>query len=414
MPAADLRLPSWLTGFAAFGQRLSRLGLWARLGMSLLAGLGTVLTLPPVHWVPLLAVTLPMLLWLLDGATSKRGAFAVGWAFGAGFFGAGLYWVSNALLVDAAQFGWLVPFAILGFGLGLGLFHGLLTLAVFLSKTKGLGRVLTFAALWVLLEMLRGVVFTGFPWNPMATVWALWPTMMQPAAWVGTYGLSLLTMVVMSLPALIAWQGRSGLVISGVGLAVLVALGVVAGERIPASEAPTVDGVRLRLVQPNIPQEEKWRGDLRQANLRENIALSLAGAEDQPVTHVIWSETALPYALDGKDDNELRTALAEALHDETGAAARSNGAKGPVLITGVVRRTPADIEPFQVWNSMVALDAAGTVIAQFDKAHLVPFGEYMPLQGLLPLKKITAGMVDFTPALALQRCPWLGCRLFRR
>lgn len=403
-----MRLPGWITGFAAFGQRLPRLGVWARLALALVAGTGTVLALPPVHWVPLLAVTLPMLLWLLDGATSKRGAFFLGWSFGTGFFGAGLYWVSNALLVDAAQFGWLVPFAIGGLGLGLGLFHGLLTLAVFLSKTKGLARVLTFAALWVLLEMVRGVIFTGFPWNMMGTVWALWPTMMQPAAWIGSYGLSLLTVTIMSLPALIAWHGRSGLVWSVGGLLVLVVGGVAVSERLPSQAAPTVDGVRLRLVQPNIPQEEKWRNDLRQANLREHLALSLAGPEDQPVTHVIWGETSLPYTLDGRDDGDLRTALAEALHDDAGAVARPNGAKGPVLITGAVRRTPADVDPFQVWNSMVALDDAGSVIAQFDKAHLVPFGEYVPLKGLLPLKKITAGMVDFTPGPGPATVPLAG------
>lgn len=385
-----------MAGVAAFGLRLGTLRTSLRLLVALIAGAVSVLALPPVHWVPLLAVTLPALLWLLDGVRSKVGAFCLGWAFGTGFFAAGLYWVSNALLVDAAQFGWLVPFAITGLGVGLGLFHGLLLLLVHLSGTRGLGRVVTFAALWTLLEIVRGYAFTGFPWNLAASIWAEWPTMLQSLAWIGSYGLSLITVLAFSLPALISWQGRRGVVASVAGLLVLVLLGIIGSQRLPEQAAPVVDGVTLRLVQPNIPQSEKWRNDLRQANLRDHLALSLAEG-DKPVTHVIWSETALPYALDGKDDAELRTALADALRDDDSASPRADGRKGPILITGTVRKTPAGVEPFQVWNSMVALDDTGTVVAQFDKAHLVPFGEYMPLKSILPLKKITAGLVDFTP-----------------
>jgi apolipoprotein N-acyltransferase len=372
------------------------LGPWRRWGVAVIAGAVTPLALPPYHSTLLLALTLPVLLWLLDGAKGWRGAFAVGWGFGTGFFASGLYWISNALLVDAERFGWLIPFALGGLGLGLGLFHGLLTTGVWLSKTRNCGRVLVFAGGWVLLEMLRGWVFTGFPWNLMGTVWADSPAMMQGASLVGAYGLSLLVMVVFSSPALLGWSGQRGQGRRASGVVVACALASVvlvwgAGKaRLPAQQAPMVDGVRLRLVQPDIAQQDKWRSDRRQANLAAYLTLSLAPS-DQPITHVIWGETAVPYALDGVHDGDLRAALGESLAEADSAA------ELPLLISGVVRRTPEGQEPFQVWNSLVALDLQGTVHGWYDKAHLVPFGEYIPLRGLLPIEKITAGSVDFTP-----------------
>jgi apolipoprotein N-acyltransferase len=360
-----------------------------------LAGALTPLALPPVYLVPALAITLPVLLWLLDGVKSGRGAFAVGWGFGSGFFACGLYWISNALLIDAARFGWLIPIALGGLGLGLGLFHGLLTWLVWRSKAERSARLLVFAGLWVLLEMLRGWFLTGFPWNLMGSVWAAWPSMMQGASVIGTYGLSLLTVLLFSTPALMGWAGHKGQgrrrsaaqVAAAVGTLLLLA--IVGKAMIPSAPAPTAEGVRLRLVQPNIPQAEKWQPERRMANLNAYLRLSLAPS-DQPVTHVIWGETAVPYSLDGTNDSELRAALAEGLADADPQASL------PLLLTGAVRRTPQGQEPFQVWNSLVALDQKGQIQGWYDKSHLVPFGEYVPLRTVLPLPKITAGSVDFT------------------
>lgn len=389
VPTQDPASPQLLERLAS---RLARLSPWRRWLVALLAGAVTPLALPPAYAVPVLAVSLPLLLWLLDGVKSGRGAFAVGWGFGSGFFACGLYWISNALLIDAARFGWLVPIALGGMGLGLGLFHGLLTLIVWRSRSRALARLLVFSGGWVLLEMLRGWIFTGFPWNLIGSVWANWPTMMQGASVVGTYGLSLITVLIFSTPALLGWEVRQWRAASTVSsaLTALVLLGLAGQARIPATPAPTAEGVRLRLVQPNIAQADKWRPERRMANLNAYLRLSLAAAE-QPVTHIIWGETALPYSLDGINDSELRAALAESLADTDPQAPL------PLLLTGAVRRTPQDKEPFQVWNSLVALDRQGQVQGWYDKAHLVPFGEYVPLRDLLPLPKITAGSVDFTP-----------------
>lgn len=375
---------------------LGRRGRWTRLALAFLGGILTVGALPPLHIVPLLWISLPILLWLLDGVAGKRGAFVVGWAFGTGYFAAGLYWVSNALLVDAARFGWLIPFAIGGLGLGLGLFFGLLTLGVHVTRLRGLARVAAFAALWMVLELVRGWVLTGFPWNLLGSVWSAWPSLSQGAAVVGTYGLSLITALLATLPALIGWAGmghggrRAALALSAGGIVLIGVGGLVGGWHIPAGPAPMVDGVRLRLVQPDIPQADKWRADRRMANLRAYLALSMAPSKE-PVTDVIWGETALPYALDGVHDAELRKAVAE------GLSSTNPLRPDPLLITGVVRQTPMGQEPFKVWNSMVALDRTGTPRGWYDKSHLVPFGEYVPFRSVLPLTKITAGAVDFTP-----------------
>jgi len=370
--------------------RLAGLTGWRRLAVAALAGVVSVLALPPIHVVPVLFVTLPMVLWLLDGAATRRAAFAVGWAFGFGFFVAGLYWIGNALLVDAARFGWMIPFAVGGLSAALAVYVGLVTLAVqWLDPRRGWPRVMVFAAAWTLGEMLRGWALTGFPWNPIGTVWMPLDAMIQSVAWVGVYGLGLLTVAVAAMPAVLGWD-RATWRAPVAALAVLAGVAVAGAARLPDGPLEVVDGVRLRLVQPNIPQVLKWSPERRAENLYRHIDMSRLPAEDGLApTHVIWGETALPFALDGTEDggtqDRVRQVVAEALGDT-----------GTAVLTGVVRTTPAGQQPYQVWNSLVAIDATGSLRAHYDKAHLVPFGEYVPLRSVLPLDKITPGATDFS------------------
>ncbi|MBC7430699.1 MAG: apolipoprotein N-acyltransferase, partial [Rubritepida sp.] len=138
----------------------------------LLAALGlgaaSALALPPVHAVPLLLVTLPALLGLLAGAASWRRAAWIGLAFGWGHHLAGLYWVTHALFTDIERWWWLVPLAAPGLALPVAVFSVIPAVAAWWAA-PGWRRVLAFSGAWVLAEMLRGVLFTGFPWNLIGT-----------------------------------------------------------------------------------------------------------------------------------------------------------------------------------------------------------------------------------------------------
>lgn len=359
--------------------------------LALAAGAALVAALPPLSWLPLLPVGLSLayLVWAAADAAPRPGRrrFFIGWMFGVGHFAAGLYWVSHAFLVDAETYGWMIPFALVGLGAGLGLFTGLAFRLAGRAPAAPLVRWLAFAAAWVGIEWLRGWVLTGFPWNALGTVWSPFPVFAQPAAWIGMYGLSWLTVLAATAPAA-GWLGgfgaRRGLARGfGVAASVVAAWGAGGVARLPEEPMPTQPGVALRLVQPNIPQSMKWDPIARRDNLYEQVLLSRAPGWEK-ATHVIWSETAATWPLDGPDDALMRNLLAPA------------APVGGWLLTGAPRQSPQGA-PLKIWNSIVALSAEGAIGAVYDKAHLVPFGEYVPFAGILPVAKLTHGRVDFSP-----------------
>ncbi len=354
---------------------------WRRRGLAFALGAIAVAAQPPVHLLPVLLVSFTGLVWLMDGAVSRRAAFGCGWWFGLGYFVAGLYWISFAFLVEAAKFGWMIPFAVFGLSAALAVYCGLVTLLTRLLPCSGSGRVLVLAAVWAAVEWLRGLAFTGFPWNPMATVWAPWDAMMQLASVTGMFGLSLVTVLIAAAPAAVTANGghRRWLppAAAGVLLCVVWAAGAV---RLAGAGAEAVPGVLLRLVQPNIDQRLKWRPDLRQGHFIRYLNMSRA---DGGPTHVIWPETAAPFVM--ANDAERRRIMATAVPP------------GGLLLSGSVRSTARSGRPFRAWNSLHALDESGQIVATYDKFHLVPFGEYVPLRSILKFAKLTAGRSDFTP-----------------
>ncbi|PHK95817.1 apolipoprotein N-acyltransferase [Pseudoroseomonas rhizosphaerae] len=362
--------------------RLSRLS--GRKALFAAFGLGALgaLALPPLHLVPLLLLAVPGLLALLDGAGSARRAALIGFAWGWGHHVAGLYWISHALLTDPWRWGWLVPIAVPGLALPLALYIALAALAAWMAR-PGWPRWLALAGAWTLLEVLRGLLFTGFPWNAMGSVWAFHALPLQPAAWVGVHGLSLITMLLAGLP----WPGRRapGRAFAGGALA-LLALGGLGAARL-AQPAPADRDVTLMLVQGNIQQEAKWREDQRWPIFRRYLDLTRQGAAAAPLEPgrplvVIWPETASPFLL--PQDEAARGYVAQVLPP------------GGVLLAGSVRAEwRADGTLARVFNSLSAVDASGALRGVYDKAHLVPFGEYMPLRGLIPIRVVQGG-VDFS------------------
>ena len=371
---------------SALGQRIAGLEGWRRYLLACTLGATAALSLPPLHLLPLLPLAFTGLVWLVGGSKGPGGAFATGWWFGFGHFLAGLYWVGHAFLVDAETFGWMMPFAVAGLAASLAVYPGLSTLAARIGRPSGLGRVLVLAAAWTVGEWLRGQLFTGFPWNLIGYAWTVSEAMMQLAALGGVYGLSLLTVLAAAMPALLAeapagtayrWRPIAAI---GALLALTWAGGLV---RLGLAEVDEVPEVRLRLVQANIAQREKWRAERRESNLLRHMELSRSpGWED--ITHLIWPETAAAFFL--ADDPALRRRL--------GSLVRAEG----LLLTGAPRRAAEGSAPLRLWNSFHAIDQAGRIRATYDKYHLVPFGEYLPFRPLLErfgIAKFTHGTVDF-------------------
>jgi apolipoprotein N-acyltransferase len=357
-----------------------------------------------------LLVSFPGLVWLLDGAERSRTAFSLGWWFGLGHFVTGIYWIALALLTDPERYGWMIPFAVVGLSAILAVFPGFAAWGVFQSRVKGPGRVVVLALAWTAAEWLRGHIFSGLPWNLIGTVWTISDTMIQLAALTGVWGLSLLTVMCASSPALLADKSESGevkidwlhlapVLIAAAALEVVWAGGAI---RLAGAETPTVPDVSLRLVQPNIIQNHKWLPDLREAHLRKHLSLTSSQVKDPFVasapaatTYVIWPETAAPFFLDFNTTVRFRIAAVTP--------------PGGLVITGMPRATPPDVYPQQVWNSIAAVDSQGVVSGTYDKFHLVPFGEYVPLRSVLPLNKITSGGIDFSagPGPRTMRLPGL-------
>lgn len=371
----------------AFAGRLAKAVGWRRWLFAFLFGASAVAAQPPVHLLPALLIAFPGLVWLLDGARSSRSAFGVGWMFGAGYFAAGLYWVPNALLVDAARFAWLIPFAVLGLSLGLGLFIGGVALLARQIWSPGGGRVFALAACWTLFEWVRGTVLTGFPWNPIGNVWVAAPPVLQSAAWIGVYGLSAVTVFAAAALAMFGTPGAPGPPGPrrwswGLSGCVVLAVMAVGGSlRLADATRDTVPDVFLRIVQPNIAQRDKWLPARRAQNYARHLQMS-GERGDGRITHVIWPETAAPFSV---STDAARRALMR----------RAVPPKG-LLLTGSVRLERKNGRVVRVWNSLVAVDEKADVAAVYDKHHLVPFGEYMPLRDILPLDKLTVGALDFS------------------
>ncbi len=216
--------------FSAFLRGIAALAGWRALLAAFGLGLLAALALPPVYAVPVLLVSIPGLLALIGAArTSPLRAATIGLFWGWGHHVGGLYWITNAILTEVDRFWWLVPIAVPAVALPLGLF---IALPAWLARRAAPGwpRLLVFAGAWVVAEMLRGVLFTGFPWNLIGTVWAFSAVPLQGAAWVGVHGLSLATILLAGLPVL----GRGRALPGGAAALALLGFGAFGAVRLAA------------------------------------------------------------------------------------------------------------------------------------------------------------------------------------
>ncbi len=382
------------TPLCRLAQDVAALTGWRRYGLAFLLGLAAAATLPPLVLTPLLAVAFPGLLWLDDGSAGPGASFRLGWVFGFGFFLAGLYWIAAAMFVDIGRFWWLVPFTAGGLPAGFAVYVGLALFATSLVvrwwHLPPPARVFAFAVAWSIAEWARGHAFTGLPWNLVGYAWSGgFPgavAVLQSVALVGIYGLSFVSVLAVSLLALLG-SPRQGPMRAARRWAPAITAGVLIlvpafGGAIRLAIMPSVlTGTRLRLVQPSIPQTLKWDPAAARDNFRRLLDLSAAPARE-PLAAILWPEAATPFVL-GRDP-AARRAIAAVVP------------KGGYLVTGTLRANPPPAPVEQIWNSIEALDDRGDIVAHYDKTHLVPFGEYVPFRNLLPVTKVTAGSIDFS------------------
>ena len=346
-------------------------------------GISAVGALPPYGFLPCAFLAFAGLIFLLDRAETLKQAAALGFWFGFGFFSVGLSWVCQAFLIDGMGFEALAPLPPLGFGLWGGVFPMIVCMIAF-RFPKGIRRLTAFSAAWGIMEWVRSWLLTGFPWNLIGSIWTPWPVMLQTASLWGVFGLSTVTVFVAGLPGLI--KGRKMKELAPLWGAVLL-LSAMAGYGFwRLSKAPdmsdTINGVRIRLVQPNIPQGKKWSKDEAEQNLMKSVHLSRAEGADK-ISHVIWPETATQFLL--LEDNFARGMVTSAL------------LPGGILLAGSLRaERNKDGRLEKLFNSVVAINDVGIELGHYDKSHLVPFGEYVPLAKLFPfIRKVTPVPFDF-------------------
>ena len=382
------------TPLCRLAQELAGLSGWRRYGLALLLGVLLAGAMPPVDLTPLVFVAVPGLLWLDDGSSGAWASARLGYAFGLGFFVAGLYWIAAALFVDISRFWWALPFAVLGLPALLAVFtaaaQGLTGLAAQRLRLARGPRVCFFAVAWCAAEYARGHVLTGFPWNLVGYAWsggfpgALW--MLETTAWIGIYGLSFITVLAASLLALLGTASlrpmtRRQRAAPGAAAALLILVPAGAGAWRLAMLPKRATATWVRLVQPSIPEAVKWDPARASGHFQRLLDLSRAPAP-HPLAAVLWPEAASPYFL-GRDAG-ARSAIAAV------------APKGGYVITGALRASAPYHQPEQVWNSVEAIDPAGRIRARYDKSHLVPFGEYVPFRDILPLGALPAGSIDMS------------------
>lgn len=399
---------------------------WRRRAVAFVAGALGALAMAPFDLFPALLAPMVVGVWLLDGASETAGArrgalsfaalraaFGAGWWLGFGYFLAGLWWLGAAFLVEADKFAWALPLGVVGLPIILAIFTGAgFTLARVLWR-PGSGRVLIFAAALTASELARGLLFTGFPWNVWGMALGGNLVLAQAGSLVGLYGLTLLAVAIFASPATLADPTESAprrwsraMTVATLALAALAVFG---GLRLTGGNVEAVKGVKLRIMQPNLPQDAKFRPDNKAEILRRYLALSdratsprATGLAD--VTHLIWPESAFPFIL-ARDPQALA---------QIGAALPA----GAVLITGAARVEESTAlqgrvgDNLRYFNSVQIVASGGAILESADKVHLVPFGEYLPFRkwfdqiGLRQFVHIPGGF-DAGPRRKALRAPGL-------
>ena len=371
-------------------ERVAGLRGWRADTASGLLGALSAAAMPPLHLLPVLLVSVPGLLLLVGTAPRALTAARRGFWFGLGHHVFGLYWITEAILLESARYWWLVPLAVPALSALLALFIAVPCAAAWLAA-PGWRRVAMLAGMWVLSDLARQYIGTGFPWNPWGAAWAIpgpvGDVLIQPASWVGTPGLTLATVLLAASPVL----GGRAMLGAAAALAGWAGLGL---WRLQDPEPPA-PGLVAVIVQGNVAQGQKWDRDSAIAAFHRHLALTqqgVAAAGGMPSV-VVWPETSSVFLL--RSDPAARDAILQAARPARGALV------GSLTFTAGAPSADPDNLPR---NSLVAMAADGAVSGIYDKWHLVPFGEYAP--SWVPLAiQVVPGRFAFGSGPATLRVP---------
>lgn len=362
------------------------------LALSILSGIALVFAFPPFS-IGFLAWGSLVPLFLVLETRGWKGGFSAGFLAGFAFNLGAVYWVVHSMFnyggvpVAAAILVMLV--LVLYMALYWGVFGVLYT---FTRGFPGVARLLLIPAFWVGLEYARAHILTGFPWVLIGYTQAPYPALIQVADTTGVWGVSFVVVAFnVSLAFLVAgllFRDREGktpvlpIVIASALVVSMAAYGAVRMKMVDG-ELPQWRTLRVALAQGSIDQGVKWDGRYQQETI--NIYRKLTEeASSRQARLVIWPETAIPYYYDAEEIKD----------GQIGALARSSST---YILTG----SPAynynpELNRVTYFNSAFLIDPKGETVGRYDKYHLVPFGEYLPLRGILPFEKLTAGIGDFT------------------
>lgn len=339
-----------------------------------LAGGVCALSFAPIFFLPGI-FCLAILARQIHGSVSRKQSLKYGYMFGFGFYLVTLYWISFGVSVYINEFWWAIPFALFGLPAFVAIFTALATLISWHGRTSSHFHFL-FCINWIFIEWVVSWIFTGLPWGLIGYAFSNWLVLTQFASIAGILGLGFVAVYIGSAPY--TFEGFR--VRATVSVFIIAAMLVYGTIRLNNNQTEYTN-ISARLVQPSIVQQEKWSPESFWQNLQLHTLLSSQYQIKVPDI-IIWSEAALtvPYTIPSVMQ-EILTIFQDS--------------KQILLSGGVADHAKGDDEP-ELYSALIGIKPDGSKILEYNKSHLVPFGEYMPLKNILPFKKLTPGLIDYT------------------
>ncbi len=400
-------------------QKLSRIFDYPK-WLALIIGALSATGFAPLGLWPVTLICFALLIHLTAIAPNKKAAFSRGWLFGVGHFVVGLNWIATAFTFQAAMPAWLGYLAVVLLSLYLAIYPAFTTLgawwiAKIVRKSRpgengaGWVLILAFAGTWIITEWMRSWVFTGFIWNPLSAVMSgggLFLT--RPFATVGTYGMSAVIVIFAGsllgiTLAIIGKKGKIAIAALAAPIATYASLIIIHIVYVAVAPSQYDNGlvaemaeVPITVVQPNIGQDDKWEEENVAVNFGKLAALTRSDSNEPRL--IFWPEAAIP---DFIEKGYPRDYYSPSQPEETRSRLRATMNAGDIMMLGALKLDIDDSgRVYGARNSVMAMDSEKMLVGSYDKSHLVPYGEYLPMRDFLSLfglSRLAPGDLDFTP-----------------